>query len=169
MKLELKHIAPYLPYKLRVQYWDRNVQLNAASGSSTNWIGINALLQRQGEKQNCYPILRPMSDLIKPIKIKGYNKDFEFIPLEHLSKIAFPKNGIHEYSEDILRVKLGVNYSFYYNEYEKSFGCQVGYNGRGKWDYDCFVNNQKELFEALYMWHFDVDDLISKGLAQGYE
>jgi len=40
MKLELKHLAPYLPYKLRIKYYERNQVMNMGSGHSTHWIGI---------------------------------------------------------------------------------------------------------------------------------
>ena len=68
-KLEFKHLAPYLPYKLKVQYWDRKIVMNAGQGSSKNWIGISATIQKQGE--NCKPMFRPLSDLTKEIKVNG--------------------------------------------------------------------------------------------------
>lgn len=75
-KLEFKHLAPYLPYKLKVQYWDRKIVMNAGQGSSKNWIGIAVIIQRQGE--NCNPILHPLSDLTKEIKVNGE----KFVPMK---------------------------------------------------------------------------------------
>lgn len=43
-KLTIEDLAPYLPFNLRVQYFDRNVVMNTGSGSYTNWIGITALI-----------------------------------------------------------------------------------------------------------------------------
>jgi hypothetical protein len=79
MKLELKHLAPYLPYKLRVLYHFENRMMNAGNGSSKNWIGITALLQRQSEL--CHPILRPLSDLTKEIEVGGK----KFIPIKEIN------------------------------------------------------------------------------------
>ena len=78
MKLELKHLTPYLPYSLRIKTkhgWDTMTTLN-------EW-------QVNGDHEDSYsyedhpneilefkPILRPLSDLTKVIK---HNRD-EFIP-----------------------------------------------------------------------------------------
>lgn len=64
MKLELKHLAPYLPYKLRIKYQERNQVMNMGQGHSLHWIGIKSVLNWQnvnGEPPK--PILRPLSDL----------------------------------------------------------------------------------------------------------
>ena len=48
--------------------------MNAGQGSSLNWIGINAVIQRQGTKEGYIsplPILRPLSDLTKEITVNG--------------------------------------------------------------------------------------------------
>ncbi len=78
MKLELKHIAPYLPFGLKILHFDNQRKMNAGNGSSTHWIGITATLQRQGE--NCKPILRPLSDLTKEIEVGGER----FIPIDKI-------------------------------------------------------------------------------------
>ena len=77
-KLELKHLAAYLPYGLKILYFDNQRKMNAGNGSSTHWIGITATLQRQGE--NCKPILRPLSDLTKEIEVGGER----FVPVDKL-------------------------------------------------------------------------------------
>ena len=63
MKLELKHLAPYLPYRLgifdptsnttKIIYWDK---------SSNHFKGINEVLSSKVYK----PILRPLSELYRP-------------------------------------------------------------------------------------------------------
>ncbi len=71
-KLELKHLSPYLPFKLRMMYGERNCMLNIGAGSSKNWIGINAAISRQwNEEFPIKPILRPLSDLTKEIETQG--------------------------------------------------------------------------------------------------
>lgn len=66
--LTLDKLAPYLPYKLKVDYLGKTVTMNAGPGSSKNWIGITALIQR---KDKCKPILRPLSDLNRPCLENG--------------------------------------------------------------------------------------------------
>jgi len=68
-KLELKHIAPYLPYKLMIRYHNKTIVMNAGGGSASNWIGIQAVIYRH--VNNCKPILRPLSDLTKEIEVNG--------------------------------------------------------------------------------------------------
>lgn len=84
-QLTLEQLACYLPYKLRIKYWDRNVVMNAGQGSSTHWIGITALLQRQ-DKVECLPYMRDLSSITKPIKVEGYNNNEEFVPSKELHK-----------------------------------------------------------------------------------
>ena len=65
MKLELKHLAGYLPYGLkleRINYKnERFKQLTAYD------------LCPDGEIENIKPILRPLSDLTKEIEVNGIN------------------------------------------------------------------------------------------------
>ena len=65
MKLELKHLAPYLPYDLEFYVQHANgTRLN-------NWcMTIDTDLRAVLEQQN-KPILRPLSDLTKEINMDG--------------------------------------------------------------------------------------------------
>ena len=65
MILELKHLAPYLPYRLRVMNRGENKVMNGATGWSNHWIGIIAVIRYS---KDSYPILRPLSDLTKEIE-----------------------------------------------------------------------------------------------------
>lgn len=145
MKLELKHLAPYLPYKLKIQYWDRNVVMNAGQGSSMNWIGITAVLRRQGEKQNCYPILRPLSDLTKEIKVDGSLIN----PENELCKKLLISNCKLSTDHNIVSLQLpkGVSNRLIAIGSEIVDECDFG------------------VYQKLLEWHFDVFGLIEKGLA----
>jgi len=96
MKLELKHLAPYFPYRLLVQ---TNRRLGSQKGQPlTKWIGelidldsrqiiehpIGIYDDRVGEIDFSFkeikPILRPLSDLTKEIVHNGE----KFVPLEKL-------------------------------------------------------------------------------------
>lgn len=69
MKLELKHIAPYLPYKLKCQTKDKGEtvvsELNAAY-SDNSYTFMNIVESEKGFEE-IKPILRPLSNL-KDIK-----------------------------------------------------------------------------------------------------
>lgn len=64
MKLELKHLAPYLPYKIKMLHYDKKKVLNAGQGSSVHWVGITHALNHQ---ENTKPLLHPLSRLTEPI------------------------------------------------------------------------------------------------------
>tara|TARA_R110000803_G_scaffold10007_5_gene31097 strand:+ start:1555 stop:1962 length:408 start_codon:yes stop_codon:yes gene_type:complete len=68
-KLELKHLAPYLPYKVKVS---KIHCIHSGEGIGS----INHILTTKSD--NYKPILRPLSDLTKEIEVDG-NK---FIPYE---------------------------------------------------------------------------------------
>lgn len=71
-KLELKHLAPYLPYKLMVKVFDEEKKvMNSTNSSSKNWVGIGACIKWS---ENCKPILRPLSDLMPKSNYKFLNK-----------------------------------------------------------------------------------------------
>ncbi|MCT4156964.1 hypothetical protein HZP35_18750, partial [Elizabethkingia anophelis] len=76
-RLELKHLAPYLPYKLMVSY-DRVgtiIQELTVSPEKNKSVDIDQALRM------CFlPLLRPMSDLTKEITHNGET----FIPLHRI-------------------------------------------------------------------------------------
>ena len=89
-ELELKHIAGYFPYKTQFKVNGKPC-IQVARGSYINNIGQCMLDFKTGfrtEIQFCKPILRPMTDLNKPIKVEGYNDNEEFVPINSLNKIC---------------------------------------------------------------------------------
>ena len=83
MKLELKHLAPYLPYELKM-----------ASNTEGRSAYITTIKRRLKKIEiltpelieamlflNRKPILRPISDLTKKIEVNGER----FVPIEHKS------------------------------------------------------------------------------------
>lgn len=77
MKLELKHIAPYLPYGLNILYWN---------GLAKEYIEILQVLHYENRhvlgSEKHKPILRPLSDLTKEIEYNGE----KFVPSDWISK-----------------------------------------------------------------------------------
>lgn len=68
MELELKHLAPYLPYGLRaVDEYGKSKMIDWLHQSYTqSCVGLNHVLKIQVTHANSFiPILRPMSDLTK--------------------------------------------------------------------------------------------------------
>ena len=76
-KLEIKHLAPYLPYGVRVTKddWGKIFTLDN-DGTTLNCVGIDYVLNCKAK-----PILRPLSDLTKEIEINGE----KFVPKNMLS------------------------------------------------------------------------------------
>lgn len=90
--MNIKDLAPYLPYNLK----------GTLAGNSKIYtlVGIDGLFaslryydnNEREEYEVCVPledfipILRPMTDLVKPISVKGYNNGAEFIPIIELTK-----------------------------------------------------------------------------------
>lgn len=67
MKLELKHLAPYLPYKLKIQNSKGfSVRVMGGMVNDNKEVCIDAVFRMQYK-----PILRPLSDLTKEIEING--------------------------------------------------------------------------------------------------
>jgi len=92
MELELKHLAPYLPYKLKIYT------------PNSTWIGISSVLNYANKPTvEIYPILRPLSDLTKEIEVNGER----FVPESLMSDMGHSvlfKNGKFrcDLDEDIL-------------------------------------------------------------------
>ena len=77
MKLELKHLAPYLPYGLKLIGDIDNNPIDKYDISTDGWLCyITNNGGGKGRISGYKPILRPLSDLTKEIEING-NK---FVP-----------------------------------------------------------------------------------------
>lgn len=70
--LQLKHLAPYLPYKLKMLHYDKQKVLNSGQGSSVNWVGIIHAIRHQDKTKL---LLHPLSKLTDPIEHNGDKVD----------------------------------------------------------------------------------------------
>lgn len=160
-KLELKHIVGFTPYGLKVLDLGIN-ELHEVVGFDNRVIyykeGIGDYLK------NIRPILRPMSDLTKEIEVDGV----KFVPINKLldietgvnwseSKYLFAQSGVKEYWARLKDEKKTFVFGF---NSEKGFFYMLN-----RFSEEKHVRHQKELFEKLYEWYFDIHDLIGKGLA----
>jgi len=134
-ELDLKHLAPYLPYKLRLMHGGINGEnkvMNTGQGSSCNWVGISSVIKWQKrDKLKALPILKPLSDLKKPIDIFVSNVTYE----QHLRLRRDKETCL--WGASVTTQPLLFNYP----------------------DIDYKTMN------TMFSWHFDVFGLIPKGLA----
>ena len=149
MKLELKHVVGYLPYKLKM------ISYNDFVSPSIRELRVDGFQFMIDTRK---PILRPLSDLIKEIEINGE----KIVPIIELAKLTHIKdNHIAEISQSVKGECDGVKYSFGF--YNGSFWMR---RLRGKKWVVNDVFSQDELFEKLDEWHFDWRyDLIKNELA----
>jgi len=147
MKLELKHLAPYLPYELK--YFDKDSKKQTAMRSISTEIDLIDMGWGNAHELNEFkPILRPLSDLTKD-KFK----------LE-----------LYQYYETLgIDVKL-VNYDSG-NDNPFDMTLTVTYKMMGELFTDVLINRGStsytpfHVIEWLYQNHFDVSNLIPNGLA----
>jgi len=143
MKLELIHLAPYLPYGLQFLHQEQSYMLfNLELPHDQNplWItGFNNVESDKGDSElisvypdGCAPILRPLSDLKKVI-----NQIHEEYNLIDVLTLIYPNTPNFEDWVEVHLMKIPVEDSII--EY-------------------CIV-------QKLFEWHFDVFGLIEKGLA----
>jgi len=154
MKLELKHLTPYLPYELKLHYEHTN-----KTGQISNIYTIGEGYDNDdikisidgGSDEHIWmykPILRPLSDLIKDIHGIG-------IPLFELLKIQY---------NEFTRAVLNEGYPWKFKEMNDGFYV-MDINDTP------YLSINKDLrvceiwiLEKLFEWHFDVFGLIEKGL-----
>lgn len=174
-ELQLKHLAPYLPYELKfinkdgvILRMDALYSMDYNVWAYTRYIkgerDENDINSKYFSSQNCSgggyylkqvkPILRPMSDLSKPCLTDGKT------PILELAKIAIKS---YEIIFTIKHLNTYSNIAFFVN------GEEFGYRGFEFYlsdNHDSPLEvNQLELFQYLFEHHFDVFGLIDKGLA----
>ena len=140
MKLELKHLAPYLPYGLKfleVRKGSFNnsddiieqVELNT---SNINYLNNSRIYKVKSRKI----ILRPLSDLIKEIEVNGE----KFIPILKIAKLHLSDfRSMNPYSTNYCHACTnGSLHRFGYNTSRKSFFLYFD----GEEDGFCGLSNQ---------------------------
>jgi len=87
------------------------------------------------------PILHPLSDLTKPIKVEGYNDGKEFVPMEELFGEVWKRNDLFPCPPKLFDMRNFIK----------------GKTSLGILEY--------RIVEGLFKWHFDVFGLIEAGFA----
>lgn len=165
----LKSLVGYLPYGLKGLFETRDVM----PATSQNETRVKTLKVDNVEffVKYCVPILYPLSSLIEKIKVNGE----EFVPLEKLFALNLENNNpewgtVELYSDtnsvvmdfEITNKDQGVfreRGSFYYSILSKSFALYI--------NQPIHVGNQLNLFQKLYEWKIDIENLIESGHAIG--
>ena len=141
-KLELKHLAAYLPYNLKVTFEHDEEHTHDLVGLNYNWQGVDLISEfgdfGRAEIKLVKPMLIPLSFLTKEIDHNGK----KFIPFIELCETY--KKDLNFDDHDPKKI---VNQSIILMK-------QYGYGHCQTW-----------VFEKLCEWHFDVFSLIDKGLA----
>lgn len=155
MKLELKHIAPYLPYGIKLfDQWDESdngyiLEVHGFDGEHQEWLiydnldGNHAVICKSLVKM----VLRPLSDLTKEI--------------EHNRGKFIPMNVVGEVVNDFCKCDFVSDWSSKgdcFETYVDEFIKRIWNNHH--LDYLPFGFVQK-----LLEWHFDIFGLIENGLA----
>lgn len=176
--LTLEHIAPYLPYGLHIIHPDidgEQIQLIMdPAGSSRDTLSIDDVL-----KYDCKPILRPMSDLTRPIKIDGK----EVVPLMEIGKMIEPEykhldtdnEGNYLIGKD-MHISCGCpydcncgsnaqSYILFYDSERKNFYSTVYIDANPDNVVGEDTHESYEAIKWLYKHKFDIDGLIESGLA----
>lgn len=166
-KLELKYLASYLPYELKMVNYNKSYFSKLLSLSIDNDIDIIPIdetwdyenhrsynLYYKGELQ-FFPILRPLSNLSKEIEHNGE----KFIPLVELLKIKH--NGWYKKHNGTRYGEISVDENKSWFEFQANLSVTVRFYGGNS----LFYFPEYWIMEKLFNWHFDVFELIPKGLA----
>lgn len=166
--LTLEHLAPYLPYGIQII---DNGEVETIIGVINNKVFIEDC-HRNGYAsiEDVKLVLRPMTDLIKEVWIKGH--------LTPLVDIVITTNGTNTIVDKmhISDDYIYCNYRNYPNDtYYKSLVYHIDnrmFTLHRHSSLEPTLDNARvpyfdhnEIFQKLLSWHFDVFGLIEKGLA----
>lgn len=182
--LKIKHIAPYLPYKiparlsrqgifnLDLEYPDENVHkigfidnFYFNDGDFSGSLKITEKKSFDFEDGDIEFVLRPLSDLTKEIEINGE----KFVPLEFLGK-SYEPSGCFDEEDKVFGWDVatgGDDFQDYYFVVEGNFGFSIHCGSPNECgSYVTQVESLPyDLIQKLFEWHFDVFGLIEEGLA----
>lgn len=159
MKLEIKHLAPYLPYGLKL-YGASDIWTMHSLGIENIEI-YNGLNLQELSFDDCLcdykPLLHPLSDLTKEITVDNYNDGKSFVPYCMIEDLGLAES-----------VSLGfARVVFSFNKY---YGISIS-ERLSFIEYDLKEEIDKinklpySIIKLLYQWHFDVENLIGQNLA----
>jgi len=121
IKLELKHLSPYLPYGLKVYNKNNKVDLTIVGCTHGLIIMHNEKYSQEFsfdkfQEYNYKPILHPLSDLTEEIEHNGK----KFVPTEN-KNLIYIKNAVDTKLFDIQQLVCVASYSAYQKMFEWHF------------------------------------------------
>lgn len=171
-KIELKHLAPYLPYGVQLK---GNTHGDIFTLEALKETGLRTTETGYDNWEDLYdfkPILRPLSDLTKEIEHNGE----KFVPLHQMVKDLVEQVGRTKYQHFIASDGSGMVYAtsneswqLQYKVKKFMFRLHDFSLGKGKTKGSKSTEhyiNQYEGLQRLLEWHFDVFSLIPAGLAE---
>jgi len=158
-KLELKDICGYLPYELKVIRNGFVGELLSIKKDSTITCSCSDWFENIGDNNPYKPILRPLSDLYKPIIHHGE----EIVPIVELAKIAGFKDCTNAMRPnrhgEYFALSDEGHFKFAYLSKDCAFAAQIGVMILQT------AKNQYQLFDYLHELKIDYRGLIDAGLA----
>lgn len=159
MKLELKHLAPYLPYDLKIEcHSEEEIQLKGSYVSVMKLLHADGIDDNYGNNWNLdiKPILRPLSDLTKEIEVNGE----KFLPIIELAKLFHTnKSALTHFTNIVDAGFYGISVNCHIENDDSRF---TYYQLRNS---EFVLSNTYEEIQKLFEWHFDVFGLIKQNLA----
>ncbi len=125
MKLELKHLAPYLPYRVKGLDEQQN-QIEVIGVKNETYFIDSGNNYAYGDIQRLKPILRPLSDLTKEIEVNGE----KFVPIDWIDK----NHNANNYAPCAIMLDGTIELGFY-KDFQKLF----------EWHFDVFGLIEKGL------------------------
>ena len=151
MKLELKHLAPYLPYGLQVEYRGKVTTLDALDSTGGAFVGENRMVSFVNQR-HIKPALRPISSMSK-------KEAYEFgVLLTSEADMEDKEVGIGK------MVIMGSIYPtlMYQDKEDEDYSIMIRFGSTG---ISGVYLIPYDAYEWLFNHHFDVFGLINKGLA----
>jgi len=137
-KLTLEHLAPYLPYGLKCDIFFAQQNMGSCVWRVRK-LDSYYLDKLKNNLEFIQPILRPLSDLTKEIEVDGE----KFVPMEKLKKEFNKTLDIYSLLSDEIYIDIDTE------NYSQTINLLDGY----------------KIVQQLLKWHFDINNLIEKGLA----
>lgn len=173
-KLQLADICGYFPYNIEFSIKEILGVKTVLAGPFTQGVEYNNRMVSiswiyRNIDNGIKPILRPMSDLCKPIIVEGYNNDEEFVPLQKIAEIyGYLHNGELVGNLWGYDVHICDDYQDYYFGWDKDWFYH--FNLYGDYYEQQVCNGEDlpfklEIIDLLNQLHFDYRGLIEEGLA----
>lgn len=169
MELELKHLAAYLPYSLKIQ-GQTHGEIQEMTGLNSGVVMVNHDTKGWADFFDIKLILRPWSDLTKEIEHNGekFTPLMELFMLIHDYHLVQCNYGNLDYSDNNVSYQIDDEWNHVisfekeeidlsYDKFEQRFALMK------EWDVLDFY--YIEMHEKLKEWHFDIYGLIESGLA----